>query len=290
MEFDRIARRDKLSGEQLEVACPRVVKDYQTFMGGVDVHDQLRLQRYSLQLCIKYKKYYKSLFLGLVDLAVINSYIIFNAARAANNMPKMSHVKFAKQLHLQLTQLREEDWATLRGDESFQSTPHNPSQAARRRQAEHKPLQNDQWRPGNNNLGRKRRTRACKVCSLLKGIDDVPGGDSSSYCSKCKLKTASKKPLAWRVFLCEKKRHAWNGELMSCFDIWHRAWRNGTLLPRGNTRRQIRARTPAARNGNDEGGAHEEATVDSEQSGDESGTDSPAPKQPRRSTANVATD
>jgi len=29
----------------VEVACPMVVKDYQTYMGGVDVHDQLRLQR-----------------------------------------------------------------------------------------------------------------------------------------------------------------------------------------------------------------------------------------------------
>ncbi|ETK88607.1 hypothetical protein L915_07162, partial [Phytophthora nicotianae] len=222
-------------------------------MGGVDVHDQLCLQRYSLQLCIKYKKYYKSLFLGLVDLAVINSYNIFNAARAARNLPKMSHVKFAKELHLELTLLREEDWDALQSDERLQLTPYIPSRAASRCLAEHKPLLNDDWRPGNNNLGRKRRTRACKVCSLLKGTDDVRGGDSSSYCTKCRLQTASKKPKAWRVFLCDKKRHAWNGELMSCFDIWHRAWRNGTLLPRGNTKRQIRARTPAARNGNGEG-------------------------------------
>uniref|UniRef100_H3H5R1 PiggyBac transposable element-derived protein domain-containing protein n=1 Tax=Phytophthora ramorum TaxID=164328 RepID=H3H5R1_PHYRM len=59
-----------------------------TFMGGVDVHDQLRLQRYSLQLCIKYKKYYKSLFLGLTDLAIINAYIVYNARRAAANLSK----------------------------------------------------------------------------------------------------------------------------------------------------------------------------------------------------------
>lgn len=43
-EQDRVVRRAK-SGEQVEVACPRVLKHYQTFMGGVDVHDQLRLQR-----------------------------------------------------------------------------------------------------------------------------------------------------------------------------------------------------------------------------------------------------
>lgn len=52
MGLHRIARRDKLSGEQREVACPRVVKDYQTFIGGVDVHDQLRLQRYVSISCM----------------------------------------------------------------------------------------------------------------------------------------------------------------------------------------------------------------------------------------------
>ncbi|ETP13112.1 hypothetical protein F441_11634, partial [Phytophthora nicotianae CJ01A1] len=69
VEQDRVVRREK-SGEQAEVACPKVLKDYQTFMGGVDVHDQLRLQRYSLQLFLKYKKYYKTLFLGFLDLAI----------------------------------------------------------------------------------------------------------------------------------------------------------------------------------------------------------------------------
>jgi hypothetical protein len=44
LQMDRVARREK-TGAQAEVACPRVVKDYQTYMGGVDVHDQLRLQR-----------------------------------------------------------------------------------------------------------------------------------------------------------------------------------------------------------------------------------------------------
>ncbi|POM58363.1 Hypothetical protein PHPALM_36995 [Phytophthora palmivora] len=43
--LDRTVRRDPTTGEQVVVMCPRFVKDYQTFMGGVDVHDQLRLQR-----------------------------------------------------------------------------------------------------------------------------------------------------------------------------------------------------------------------------------------------------
>ncbi|KAG3119410.1 hypothetical protein PI125_g2041 [Phytophthora idaei] len=36
-----------------------------------------------------------------------------------------------------------------------------------------------------------------------------------------------------------------NGALMTCFEIWHRAWRNGTLLPKKARKRNIRARMPA---------------------------------------------
>ncbi|GMF16159.1 unnamed protein product [Phytophthora fragariaefolia] len=42
---DQIIRRDSTTAEKAALMVPRVVKDYQTFMGGVGVHDQLRLQR-----------------------------------------------------------------------------------------------------------------------------------------------------------------------------------------------------------------------------------------------------
>lgn len=105
-------------------------------MGGVDVHDQLRIQRYSLQLCIKYKQYCKSLFLGLVALAVINAYIVYTAGRVDANLTKLSHVKFVKQLHLERCQLREIHWENLCINENFQATP---SKQVRRRQSAHQP-------------------------------------------------------------------------------------------------------------------------------------------------------
>ncbi|EGZ25449.1 hypothetical protein PHYSODRAFT_253494 [Phytophthora sojae] len=242
-----------MTGEQHEVACPRIVKDYQTYMGGVD-------------LCIKDKNYYKSLFLGLVGLDIINAFIVFNARRAASNLPKLSHVKFLKQLHLELCQLHEEDWEALQSNERFQATPSKPRQLSKA-QAAHQPVQNDEWRPGNNQQGRKRRARVCKVCSLLKGNSNARGGDSSVYCSQCKLPNASKKPMVWRVFLCEKVRHTYNGSAMSCFDFWHKAWRNGTLLPKKAAKRKIRARAPA-RSGNeneekDNGGSVQSSSVES---------------------------
>ncbi|RAW25894.1 hypothetical protein PC110_g17703 [Phytophthora cactorum] len=57
-ELDRVVRREK-SGEQTEVACPRVLKNYQMYMSGVDVHDHLRLQRYLLQLAVRQEILYK---------------------------------------------------------------------------------------------------------------------------------------------------------------------------------------------------------------------------------------
>ncbi|OWZ07268.1 hypothetical protein PHMEG_00020361 [Phytophthora megakarya] len=248
IETDRIVRRDKLTGEQLEVACPRIVKDYQTYMG---VWMYTTSCAYKGKLCITYKKYYKSLLLGLVDLAIINIYIVYSIRQAAANLPKLSHVKFLKQLHLELCQLHEEDWLSLQINEYLQVTP-SKRKRVNSRQAAHEPVQNDEWRSRNNQQGRKRRTRACKVCSLLKGTDNAKGGDSSVYCSECKLPHTSKKPMAWRVFLCEKVRHTVDGAAMSCFDIWHKAWRNGTLLPKKASKRKILARTPACGEGTSE--------------------------------------
>ncbi|KAK1938154.1 hypothetical protein P3T76_009304 [Phytophthora citrophthora] len=101
--MDRVVRQD--GATQVEVACPRVVKDYHALMGGVDVHDQLRLQRYSLQQALRFKKYYKSLVLGLIDVAIVNSYIVHKAFHKNKTSSPLSHVKYLKKLHMQLCSL-----------------------------------------------------------------------------------------------------------------------------------------------------------------------------------------
>ncbi|KAF1786698.1 hypothetical protein GQ600_9698 [Phytophthora cactorum] len=83
IDQERIARRDK-SGEQAEVACPRILKNYKSFMGGVDVHDQLRLQR---QVQLSFTQVFTSTrfevqeilqqpFLGFIDLVIVNSVFV----------------------------------------------------------------------------------------------------------------------------------------------------------------------------------------------------------------------
>ncbi|OWZ03508.1 hypothetical protein PHMEG_00024753 [Phytophthora megakarya] len=95
VELNRVVRKDKT--------------DYHKFMGGVDVHDQLRLQRYSIQRAVTFRKFYKSLFLGLIDMAIVNSYIVHKAYHKTKATRPLKHVKFMKKLQLQLTQLQESD-------------------------------------------------------------------------------------------------------------------------------------------------------------------------------------
>ncbi|KAG1694230.1 hypothetical protein DVH05_021886 [Phytophthora capsici] len=94
----------------------------------------------------------------------------------------------------------------------------------------------------------------------MKGVDEegVAGCGSSIFCSDCKLKLKTRKKKrdtsederaqeakARRVFLCDKVRRTYNGTGMSCFDIWHKAWKNGTSLPSTVAERKIRALIPA---------------------------------------------
>ncbi|EEY67159.1 uncharacterized protein PITG_04096 [Phytophthora infestans T30-4] len=49
-------RIPRSQGQKESVPCPSSMKAYHRWMGGVDVHDQLRLHRYSLQLSLRFRK------------------------------------------------------------------------------------------------------------------------------------------------------------------------------------------------------------------------------------------
>ncbi|ETN01459.1 hypothetical protein PPTG_17359 [Phytophthora nicotianae INRA-310] len=124
------------------------------------------------------------------------------------------------------------------------------------------PVQTDDTRKGNTEGSRKRRQRACKVCSLLK--EKVTGGDTSFQCSTCVLTTTDKRSGEAKtspVYLCNKVKHSYDGEARTCFEIWHKCWRNGTHKP-SRGKRKIRVRAAEEDEWNAEG--EEEETADDE--------------------------
>ncbi|KAE9062239.1 hypothetical protein PF010_g29486 [Phytophthora fragariae] len=92
----------RVDSEMQAVPAPELVCDYHRWMGGVDIHDQLRMQRYSVQLCYKTRKYYKTLFLGLLDMALVNAFIVFRHHKKVNNKRPPKHFAFFETLMEQL--------------------------------------------------------------------------------------------------------------------------------------------------------------------------------------------
>ncbi|KAG3234605.1 hypothetical protein PI124_g20340 [Phytophthora idaei] len=90
------------------------------------------------------------------------------------------------------------------------------------------------------------------ACSVLKSTDQPRGGETTSYCSLCKLKTLSWHGLASRVLLRNMVKHVSNEEAASCFEIWHSHWKNGSFIPAVRGKRKTRARKPRSRAGSSE--------------------------------------
>ena len=68
-----ILRRQR-DGSQLEFPCPTAVKDYNSYMGGVDKADML-CSIYGVGR--KSKKWWHRIFFGLVSLTLCNAYVVY---------------------------------------------------------------------------------------------------------------------------------------------------------------------------------------------------------------------
>ncbi|KAE8960580.1 hypothetical protein PR001_g30339, partial [Phytophthora rubi] len=110
---------------------------------------------------------------------------------------------------------------------------------------------------------RKRRQRQCKVCTIRKTVRSKRQM-TRFYCAKCSK--GSK-----RVCLCDKVRQGqYPNNNMTCYDIWHQLWRNGTEGPQPRCGRGIQMRAPGKKSTD----ADEEADDDQDTTG---GANSNAP-------------
>jgi hypothetical protein len=228
-------KRKLKTGERVTLPCPRLLNDYNQYMNGVDCHDQLRLQRYSIQRSIRAKKYYLNLFYGLLDIAIVNAFIIHKEYAKNKEIKSCSHAKFLMNLHEEMiaadTQTFQENRRRIQT--SLPVTHNNSSlliSPTHQQTTTHELIQTID----KNNKG-YHLARACKVCSLLRdGTKRVP--DSSWYCKDCRINSERK------VYLCSVARHMDKGNNMTCFQIWHLLWENGERIPLA---KPIRFRKPA---------------------------------------------
>ncbi|KAE9069085.1 hypothetical protein PF010_g26797 [Phytophthora fragariae] len=121
-QLSSVERTEK-AGTRSTAPCSQLVVDYNLGMGGVDVHDQLRLHRYSIQKTISLRKYYKQLFLCIVDMAIVNGYIVHRIKRKQTKKTPPTHADYLRRLHNQVLALRTINFETHMNAEDFVSVP-----------------------------------------------------------------------------------------------------------------------------------------------------------------------
>ncbi|KAG6572707.1 uncharacterized protein IUM83_18725 [Phytophthora cinnamomi] len=202
----------------ITVPRPSAVNDYQRWVGGVDVHDQLRRQRFSLQTSVRLQKYYKSLFLGFLDLAMDNAYLSHKEACKPNGTTAMKRGEWYSVLQNQLLQLKAQDFQGI-----TVTPPTRSGKRVRKRTGPegHSLAQFDDWVTVSG--VQKRRQRSCKVCALLRGIRKK-SFQTTYNCESCSLDGAMS-------YLCQKARREYKGAVKTCFQIWHEDFECGLAIP-----------------------------------------------------------
>lgn len=79
MPLSDIKRYDRKKKQSCAIECPHVIKEYNKHMGGVDLMDSL-IGRYKIQM--RTKKWYFRLFYHLLDMALVNSWLLYKKVSA----------------------------------------------------------------------------------------------------------------------------------------------------------------------------------------------------------------
>lgn len=94
-------RFDKKAKKKIEVDCPNVIKEYNRFMGGVDLLDSL-IGRYKIRM--RTRKWFMRLFYHMVDMSMVNSWLLYKRTKLQLGEPvKYTLVEWRKDLAFTLT-------------------------------------------------------------------------------------------------------------------------------------------------------------------------------------------
>ncbi|DAZ99397.1 TPA: hypothetical protein N0F65_005299 [Lagenidium giganteum] len=215
--------RSQSDGRKVKVSAPQLVKDYHDLMGGVEIHDQLRLQRYSVQLTCRFKNTTK------LSLSwAVNAYIIHREhKRHKGSLKGFSRRDFFETLQRELLSTDDADFEAM-----VRVTCTTPPPTPCRRRFDPNPVEVNDFMLVKDKSGammRRRRHRACNVCSVMRAEGDVRGKTTKWHCLECS---------DGAIYLCIQARH----EGKSCFEEWHEDWQAGKTLPSSNPHRMQRRR------------------------------------------------
>lgn len=192
-----IKRFDKKQKSTVEIPCPRVIKEYNAHMGGVDLMDSY-LGRYRIRM--KSRKWTTRLFYHLLDMTVINAWVLYKKVltkKGENPKQIMNLADFRTDLAESLCKYRAYDHDTKRGRPSSSRLEEVTIKKARTTRAHEQVMPTIDVRF--DNVGHEReycsKRNKCKYnnCRKLTSI----------MCSKCK------------VSLCNNRNN-------NCFYLFHK--------------------------------------------------------------------
>ena len=175
--------------ENEEVQKPAMIQEYNQFMGGVDLCDQL-LNYYALSR--KSKKWWKRVFYRLLELCVINSLVLYKANNPNFAKKYMAHKAFRETLVVQLVQ-------KLLDNQADPSSTVFTFQRGR-------PSQDELRLKGKHFQSTTKERKRCVVC----GYQKSRGGKykdtkTHTYCSKCEQHICKKCFATYHTNLVYKK-------------------------------------------------------------------------------------
>jgi len=81
----QVERYDRKNKKRVTVDCPEIVKVYNKHMGGVDLLDSIMGRN---KIKIRSKKWYFRLFYHLLDMSIVNAWLLYKRVETGKTNPK----------------------------------------------------------------------------------------------------------------------------------------------------------------------------------------------------------
>lgn len=159
--------RKKKDGTKVSVSCPEAISAYNNYMGAVDRFDQFK-ERYGVGR--RSKKWWHRIFYFLIDLAIVNSYLLCKIATGKKSLHQLDfRINLAKQLISTFSSRKKRGRPVHCSEETMKIT-----KTIRTQDNEHMPVKEESRKRCKLCFlhGKETRTRiVCKTCKVSLCID-----------------------------------------------------------------------------------------------------------------------